>query len=134
MFRKKKYNFDLLTEDLTMGSNNFAGSDVGQGNGISKPKKMSIPDLLKGQDDLKDRQNANPGSLPYPISTSMLDSFANSYRDINDIKSTLKQTVNNPVISTDETNRKAVKRLFAKCNKIQEIIESCGDELDALQP
>ena len=122
MFRKKKYNFDLLTEDLTMGSNNFAGSDVGQGNGISKPKKMSIPDLLKGQDDLKDRQNANPGSLPYPISTSMLDSFANSYRDINDIKSTLKQTVNNPVISTDETNRKAVKRLFAKCNKIQEII------------
>ena len=134
MFRKKKYNFDLMTEDLTMGSNNFAGSDVGQGNGISKPKKMSIPDLLKGQDDLKDRQNAQPGSLPYPISTSMLDSFANSYRAINDIKSTLKQTVNNPVISTDDNNRKAVKRLFAKCNKIQEMIESCGDELDALLP
>lgn len=134
MSKQKKYNFDLLAEDLTMASNNFMGTQTGQGNGVTRPKKMSIMDLLKSQDDVKERQKQAPGSLPYPVSTSTLDKFADAYHAINDIKSILKQTANNPMISTDENRKKAVTKMFKKCNMIQRLIELCGEDLDALAP
>lgn len=134
MKRKKKYSFDLIAEDLTMASNNFAGSQTGQGSGMSKPKKMSIPDLLNSQKDLKKRQDSQPGTLPYPVTTSVMDMFTAAYSSINDVKAILKQTVNNPVISTDDDNKEAVVSMFNKCRKIQELIKRCGDDLDKLLP
>lgn len=131
---EKKYRFDIIAEDLTMASNNFAGSQVGQGNGMSKPKKMSIPDLLKSQEDTKDKQNNNPGTLPYPVTTSVMDMFLAAFQSINDVKGVLKQTVNNPIIATDKGNREAVKQMYEKCNKIQSLIKSCGGDLDNLLP
>jgi hypothetical protein len=134
MSQQKKYKFDLLAEDATMASNNFMGSQTGQGNGVTRPKKMSIMDLLKSQDDLKERQKESPGSLPYPVSTSVLDKFAEAYHAVNDIKSILKQTAQNPIISTDKKHKKAVSQMFDKCNKIQKMIELCGGDLDDLIP
>jgi hypothetical protein len=132
MSKQKKYKFDLLAEDATMASNNFMGSQTGQGSGVTRPKKMSIMDLLKSQDDIKERQKQAPGQLPYPVSTSVLDKFAEAYHAINDIKSIIKQTAQNPIISTDDDNKKAVAKMFDKCNKIQQAIESCGEDLDEL--
>jgi len=132
MSKHKKFKFDLLAEDLTMASNNFLGGNGGSG--ITKPKKMSIMDLLKAQDDIKQRQDDAPGVLPYPVNTSVLDKFADAYQSINDIKNILKQTVNNPIISTNKVSKKAVTQMYKKCNKVQELIESCGDDLDHLLP
>jgi hypothetical protein len=134
MSKQKKFKFDLLAEDLTMASNNFMGNQTGQGSGVTRPKKMSIMDLLKAQDDLKKRQDDAPGVLPYPVNTSVLDKFADAYHSINDVKNILKQTINNPIISTDKTNKKAVTQMYKKCNKVQELIELCGEDLDILLP
>ncbi len=134
MSKKKKYQFDILTEDLTMASNNFISSQTGQGSGVSKPRKMSIMDLLKSQDDLVKRQDQQPGQLPYPVSTSVLDKFSDAFLAINDIKNILKQTVNNPLISTNKTKKKAVTAMWEKCNKLQKLIELAGNDLDKLLP
>jgi len=136
MSKKKKFKFDLLAEDMTMGgaSQNFAGGQVGQGSGQSKPKAMSIMDLIQAQEDLKDKQNNAPGNLPYPVSHSTLQSFASAYFAIQDVKNTLRRTVDNPLISSDEDKKKAVMKMYDKCVKLQQLIELCGNDLDALTP
>lgn len=130
----KKYKFDLIAEDLTQQSSNFIGSQTGQGQGTQRPKKVSIMDLLKVQDDLQKRSETAPGALPYPLTTSVFDKFVESFTAINDIKSILKQTVNNPVISTDDENKQAVQKMYKKLEKIQVLIKMCGEDLDKLIP
>lgn len=136
MSKNKKYKFDMLTEDLTLGSNNFmGGGSSGNGPGqAAKPRKMSVIDMVKAQNMLKDKEEKNPGALPYPLSTSVMDKFAEAYFAIETIKQTLHQTVNNPLISKDEDNKKAVNKMYDKCRKLQQLIELCGNDLDDLLP
>ena len=135
MSKKKKFKFDLLAEDLTMGSasQNFIGGQVGQGSGQVIPRKMSIMDLVNTQKDLKDKSRNSPGTLPYPVNSSTLDQFAAAYFSIQDVKNTLKQTVNNPLIASDDVKKKAINDMYIKCEKLQKLIELCGNDLDKLQ-
>lgn len=132
MTLNKKYKFDMLTEDLTLGSNNSMGS--GGNSGASKPKRMSIIDLVKAQEMMIDQQDKQPGLLPYPLSTSVLEKFAEAFFAIESVKQILKQTANNPLISDDEDNREAVKKMYKKCRQLQQLIELCGNDLDTLIP
>ena len=105
----KKSKFDLVLEDLTMASNNYPGGQTGQGSGMTKPKKMSIIDLITTQKDMVDKQENNPGTLPYPMETTVMDSLADAYLKLEDVINTIKQTVNNPLITSDEDKKDAVK-------------------------
>ena len=141
MSKKKKFKYDALAESMisetNLASNNFMGNGSGSGpsaGGMTKPKKMSILDLVKTQDDLIKKQDDMPGTLPYPLDHSALDKFAEAYFAIDSIKTLIRQTVNNPLITGDKENKKAVKSMYEKCSKIQKIIELCGNDLDALLP
>lgn len=129
----KKSKFDMVLEDLTMGSNNFAGGQVGQGSGMSRPKKMSVIDLISMQKDTEEKHKQT-GALPYPLDTTVLDRLADSWMCIEDVINTIKQTVNNPLITSDKEKKQAVKQLYKKCKYIQKAIQSCGDDLDDLLP
>ena len=122
----------MILEDLTMGSNNFPGSQTGQGSGMSRPKKMSVIDLISMQKDTEKKIKAN-GTLPYPLDTSVLERLANTWMSIEDIINIIKQTVNNPLITSDEDKKSATKELYKKCRYAQKIIQSCGDNLDELK-
>jgi hypothetical protein len=136
MSKKKKFKFDLLAEDLTMGSTsqNFIGGQTGQGSGQTKPQAMSIMDLIDAQQTLKDKQDNAPGQLPYPVSHSTLQRFADAYFAIQDVKNTLRRTVDNPLISSDDNKKEAVMKMYDKCLKLQKLIELCGNDLDTLSP
>ena len=129
----KKYKFDMLTEDLTLGSNNYMGSSGGN-SGATKPKRMSILDMIKAQEKMVDQQNHQPGVLPYPLSTGVLEKFSEAYFAIESIKQLLKQTSNNPLISDVKENKEAVIKMHDKCKKLQHLIELCGNDLDTLTP
>jgi len=115
-------------------SQNFTGGQVGQGSGQSKPQAMSIMDLIDTQTTLKDRQRDAPGALPYPVSHSTLQRFAEAYFAIQDVKNTLRRTVDNPLISSDKNKKAAVMKMYNKCLKLQKLIEMCGNDLDTLTP
>lgn len=123
----------MVLEDLTMASNNFAGTQTGQGSGMSRPKKMSVIDLITAQKDMEDKQKNN-GTLPYPLDTTVIDCLANAWMQIEDVINTIKQTQNNPLITADEDNVESVKQLYKKCRYVQKAIQSCGDNLDDLLP
>lgn len=142
MSKKKKFNYDslvegVINEDANLASNNFMGSGSGSGpsaSGMTKPKKMSIIDLIKAQDDMVDKQDKAPGTLPYPLNSSVLDKFAEAYFAIDAIKGLIRQTVNNPLITSNKDNKKAVKSMYSKCTKLQKLIELCGNDLEDLLP
>lgn len=124
----------MVLEDLTMASNNFAGSQTGQGSGMSRPKKMSVIDLISMQKDVADKQKNGNGTLPYPLDTTVLDCLASAWMQIEDVVNVIKQTQNNPLITSDEENVESVKQLYKKCRYAQKVIQSCGDNLDELLP
>lgn len=130
----KKSKFDTILEDLTMASNNFAGSQTGQGSGMSRPKKMSVIDLITAQKDLESKQRANVGTLPYPLDTTVMDRLADAWMQLEDVVNVIKQTVNSPLITSDKQHRQSVKQLYKKCRYAQKTIQSCGDDLDQLLP
>lgn len=123
-----------MLEDLTMASNNFASNQTGQGSGITKPKKMSVIDLVTAQKDMAEKQKDNPGTLPYPLDTTVLDCLADSWLKLEDVISTIKMTTNSPLITSDEEKKKAVREMYKKIRYAQKIIKSCGDNLDDLLP
>lgn len=141
MSKKKKFKYDDLAESMinetNLASNNFMGNGSGAGPssaGMTKPKKMSIIDLVKAQDDLIKKQDDMPGTLPYPLDHSVLDKFAEAYFAIDSVKTLIRQTVNNPLITGNKENKKAVKSMYSKCTKLQKLIELCGNDLDDLLP
>ena len=75
-----------------------------------------------------------PGALPYPLDHSVLDKFAEAYFAIDSVKTLIRQTVNNPLITGNKENKKAVKSMYSKCTKLQKLIELCGNDLDDLLP
>lgn len=68
------------------------------------------------------------------MDTTVMESLADAFLRLEDVISTIKQTVNNPLITSDDDKKDAVKSMYKKVRYCQKIIKSCGDDLDDLSP
>lgn len=132
MKQQKDDIFQLLYEDLTLGSNNAMG--VGSSGMNMKPEKQQITffDLIDQADKMKESKPST-STGPYPIQCNVNDDLADAYVRLADVIQKFYMSIKNPVVRDNKPARKVVVKMIKKARKAQEIIKSFSDDLDKLQ-
>lgn len=103
---------------------------------VSGIAKKEAPSEVITVDDIinRYRNNSNyqaPQDIPYPI-TLFLDFLGNLFIKTSELRHSLGKAVTFPIFKSSKKKIKAIKILNEKLKKIQEIIYSCSEELNAL--
>ena len=119
-----KKKFSVLNEDSRMLYNKWV-------RGIAtrelQPEVITIDDIVN-----RFRNNNNaPVVLPYPLD-KFLDFIGDIFVKCADLRRTLGQSVNSPLIKDKVDKIQAVRRLNDKIQKIQDQLFSCTEELNKI--
>lgn len=132
MKQQKDDNFQILYEDLTLGSNNALG--VGDSGMNLKPEKRQITffDLIDQADKMKETKPST-STGPYPIQVNVNDDLADAYVRLADAVQKFYSSINNPVVRDNKPARKVILKMIKKARKAQNIIKSFTEDLSHLE-
>lgn len=116
----------FISEDNQMLYNRWV---AGIAKGDAPSDVVTIDDIVnRFRNDLSGRA---PKILPFPLSL-LLDFIGNIFIKTAELRHTLVDSVNYPIIKESEQKLKAVKILNKKMKDIQDILYSCTEQLNLL--
>lgn len=122
MSNKKK----LVNEDLYSVSNQWT-SDLSRRE--LKPTVLTLFDIVKAYDKLKDSDVKAPVVMPYPTQF-LIPELGELYMKAEEVANFIKTASRNPLIKDDENAMKACKKALLQTVAIRKAVKKIARELD----